>query len=83
VFNRQYGCGKKALVVGAGPGGLLTALFLAQRGYQVDVSHLACRTNAPPTNCNILKDFTVHLQPEFADVAHTLGRGGRERYEDL
>ena len=26
------------VVVGAGPGGLLTALLLAQRGYQVDVS---------------------------------------------
>ena len=29
------------MVVGAGPGGLFTALLLAQRGFHVDVSNLA------------------------------------------
>jgi len=35
--KQNYGRGKKVVVVGAGPGGLLTALLLAQRGYQVDI----------------------------------------------
>jgi len=36
--NRDYGSGKRLVVVGAGPAGLLTAILLAQRGYQVDAS---------------------------------------------
>ena len=39
ALSREYGKGKTVVVVGAGPGGLLTALLLAQRGYQVDVSN--------------------------------------------